>query len=472
MLKPIRILLLFLFHLLVQLGQAQPIDEVPNTLSYEAYLGYVKKHHPLVKQAELTLSAGEATVLQARGGFDPKIEVDYNRKKFKETTYYDERNMTFKIPTWYGVAFKANYEKYTGDFLNPNLSVPENGLYSAGVSFSVAQGLLINERMAALKKARFFNTQSKANRTLLVNTIVFDASSAYFDWVAATNEQHIFDDFLENARIRLNAVARSAAAGEKAEIDVVEARITLQNRTLEQEAAQLKRRKAALLVSTFLWLNNTPLEVQDEVSPIVPKISTVQASLLLEDITNASKWTENHPKILSLTAKINELTVTQRLKQNKLLPKLDLQYNFLSPERDQLQTFNTANYKAFLNFSLPLLLRQERGAIRLAKLKVQEANFERMATSLAIRNKISAIRTEIESLEAQYQLITSIVKDYETLVKAEERKFILGESSLFLINAREQKLIDAQLKANQLLVKQLDATATLYNTLGIAEPSE
>ena len=108
--------------------------------------------------------------------------------------------------------------------------------------------------------------------------------------------------------------------------------------------------------------------------------------------------------------------------------------------------------------------------MRLSTLKIADANFERAATSLSLQNKIAAVGAEIQSLDSQNNLINEIVEDYKTLVQAEERKFTLGESSLFLINAREQKLIDAQLKENELIIKQLHATASLYNTLGIAEP--
>ena len=40
-----------------------------NTLSFEEYLSYVKMHHPIVKQANITLNMGEANLLRARGGF-------------------------------------------------------------------------------------------------------------------------------------------------------------------------------------------------------------------------------------------------------------------------------------------------------------------------------------------------------------------------------------------------------------------
>ncbi|RMB62912.1 TolC family protein [Dokdonia sinensis] len=448
-------------------GFSQDTVSSENILSFEEYLGYVKQHHPLAKQAELVLSTGEANLLKARGGFDPKIEVDYDRKKFKDTEYYDQLNATFKIPTWYGIELKGNFEENTGEFLNPNLNVPDEGLYSAGVSFSLAQGLLINERMATLKKARFFEQQTKADRDLLVNNLIFEASLAYFDWLEAVNEQRIYNTFLENATTRLKAVERSVAEGDKAAIDITEARIAAQNRILSLEAAQLKMQKTRLVVSNFLWLDGIPLEIQEGINPVLPEQESLENSLLLSGITDAAFLLENHPKLVSLDAKIEGLEVDRFLKKNKLLPKVNLQYNFLSPEADQINSFNTANYKAFVDVSFPIFLRKERGDLKLAKLKVQDAEYERTATSLSIQNKLDATQAEITSLTKQNALIADIVVDYQALVQAEERKFFLGESSLFLINSREQKLIDAQLKANEILVKGLSANAKLYNAAGL-----
>lgn len=456
------------FSLLSFKGFGQDPTTLAPTLSFEEYLGYVKKHHPLMKQAALTLSIGEANLLKARGGFDPKIEIDYDRKKFKDIEYYDQLNATFKIPTWYGIEFKVNFEENTGEFLNPNLNVPDGGLYNAGVSFSLAQGFLINERMAALKKARFFREQSKADRDLLINNLLFEASKAYFTWLEASNEQQIFEDFLSNATKRLAAVERSVALGDKAEIDITEARITKQNRLLNLEAANLKRRKAALKLSNYLWINDVPLEIQDNLQPERPDTSTLETLLVLDGITDTDALIQQHPKLLSLDAKISGITVDRALKRNKLLPKIDLEYNFLTPEYDQINTLSSADYKAFLNFSFPIFLRKESGDLRLTKLKLQDANFERNSVALNIQNKLTAVQAEIMSLGTQNNLVNDIVSDYKVLLKAEERKFFLGESSLFLINSREQKLIDAQLKENELQIKQLHAIVRLYNSLGLS----
>ena len=467
----ILVILVFCFTntVLGQIQEENSVDTLSEILTFEEFLGFVKKHHPLVKQANLVLSIGEANLLKARGGFDPKIEVDFDRKKFKDIEYYDQLNSTFKIPTWYGVELKANFEQNNGQFLNPSLNVPNDGLYSVGVSLSLAQGLLINDRIAALKKAKIFVKQSQADRELLVNNIIVEASKAYFEWLQATNNQKIYTNFLDNAQDRLKAIERSVEEGDKAAIDITEARITFQNRKLELEAVKLNGRKASLKVSNFLWLNEIPLQLEEKVSPKSLEIEILENILNINSFLNNRIPNENHPKLLSLQAKIDGLEVERKLKKNNLLPKVDLQYNYLSEDYDRLNSFNTTNYKAFLNLSFPLFLRKERGNLKLTNYKIQDAEFEQDITILELTNKLNAIRFEINSLSEQVQIIEDIVIDYETLVSAEERKFSLGESSLFLINSREQKLIDARLKENSLFTKQLKSYVSYFNVLGLAD---
>jgi len=467
----ILVILVFCFTntVLGQIQEENSVDNLSEILTFEEFLGFVKKHHPLVKQANLVLSTGEANLLKARGGFDPKIEVDFDRKKFKDIEYYDQLNSTFKIPTWYGVELKANFEQNNGQFLNPSLNVPNDGLYSAGVSLSLAQGLLINDRIAALKKAKIFVKQSQADRELLINNIIVEASKAYFEWLQATNDQKIYTNFLDNAQDRLKAIERSVEEGDKAAIDITEARITFQNRKLELEAVKLNGRKASLKVSNFLWLNEIPLQLEEKVSPKSLEIEILENILNINSFLNNRIPNENHPKLLSLQAKIDGLEVERKLKKNNLLPKVDLQYNYLSEDYDRLNSFNTTNYKAFLNLSFPLFMRKERGNLKLTNYKIQDAEFEQDITILELTNKLNAIRFEINSLSEQVQIIEDIVIDYETLVSAEERKFSLGESSLFLINSREQKLIDARLKENSLFTKQLKSYVSYFNVLGLAD---
>ncbi|MFS4468712.1 TolC family protein [Maribacter sp. 2210JD10-5] len=457
---------IYLFFGICLTANAQTQDTL--TLKFAEYLGYVKKFHPIAKQAELTISAGQANLMKSRGGFDPKVSVDYERKEFKDTEYWDRLNATFKIPTWYGIELKGNFEQNDGDFINRSEDVPDDGLYSAGVSVALARGSWINERMATLKKAKFFREQTKADRDLLVNQILFDASLAYFDWLQAYRNSLVFNNFLDNAAIRFEGIKRSALAGDKAAIDTVEAKIAVQNRSLELEQAKVVLRNKSLELSNFLWMgDNIPMEIQPNVIPDLDLDVEIDRTLEILGKPLDSFTLESHPKLKSLGFKIDGLRVDKRLKTNKLLPKIDVEYNFLTETPDLINSFVTEEYKGGINFQFPLFLRKERGDLKLAKIKLRDAQFELDNAEIQIRNKVLAIYNELDSFENQNVLIDDIVFNYETLLAAEERKFSFGESSLFLINSRESKLIDAVLKQNKVENKYFKAKAKLFQSLAV-----
>lgn len=452
---------IFIFSLLPILLLGQTLD----SLSYTEYLGYVKQYHPIAKQADLKLASGEATLLKARGGFDPKVEGSFNEKDYKNTEYYERLNATFKVPTWYGIELKANFEENSGYYLNPENTVPEDGLFSAGVGFSVGQGLFINKRMADLRKAKFFREQTVAERKLMVNEVIYNASIAYFNWVQAYNETKIYENFLNNATTRFNGVKSSVLAGDKAAIDSLESGITVKNRKLELEQAKVKLMKARLEASNYIWLNQTPVDISETIKPVTINEEEIDNVLALNQLE--SFQLNNHPKLIALQRKIDGLGVDQKLKANKLLPKIDLEYNFLTETPDISNSFNSSAYKAKISAAFPLFLRKERGDLKLSKLKVQDANFELSDTELQLKNKIDAITKELESYVTQNKLIKDIVQDYDAMLKAEERKFSFGESSVFLINTRENKLIEVQVKAVKLENKFLSTKAKLFNSLGV-----
>jgi len=454
-------LLLCLF--ISSINYAQIDEEL--TLTFQEYLGYVKQFHPVAKQADLKLEEGQANLIKARGGFDPKLEVDYNRKDFKNKEYFNLFNATFKVPTWYGIDVKANFEENSGLFLNPQNNVPNSGLFTAGVSASLGQGLFINERRATLKKAKFFREQTKAERDLMANNIIYEASLAYFNWLQAYNETEMYTRFLTNAKVRYKGVRESVLAGDKAGVDSLEANININNRALALEQSKVKLMKNNLMVSNFLWLDNAvPLEININVKPEALVPENVNTVLKLQDVLNFNA--ETHPKLKALDSKISALTIDKKLKANKLLPKVDVQYNFITQDPDIGNSLNTSNYKAGLNVAFPIFLRKERGDLKLAKLKIEASNFERSNTFLSLNNKVEALKRELESYVIQNQIIAEVVRDYEKLLVAEERKFSFGESSVFLINYRESSLIDAQLKQLKLNNKFFETKAKLFNSLG------
>ena len=437
-----------------------------SVLTFTEYLGYVKKFHPIVKQANLLIDESEAKLLKARGAFDPKLEVDFDRKKFKETEYFNKLNAAFKIPTWYGIELKGNFEENTGVYLNPESTVPQDGLYAAGISFSLAKDFLINERMATLKRAKLYQQQAMADNQLAVNEILYQASLSYFNWLKSYREKVVYEQFLENAALRFQGVKRSFEVGDRPAIDTTEARIAYSNRKLNLEKADLNFRKASLQLANFLWIDNIPVELEDSMLPDIEITNSIDETLEIA-FFDPNISLEGHPKLLSLDLKSESLNIDRKLKKNNLLPRVDLQYNFYSETPDQLETFNTANYKAGLKVSYPLFTRKERAELKLTNYKLQAVNFERETQAVTLQNKLNAVKNEIDSYENQIAIASTIVSDYSILLKGEERKFEIGESSLFLINSRESKLIENKLKAIEFENLLLQSKGKLFNVLGI-----
>lgn len=436
-----QLLIAFLLFGFAAFGQEFTAKE----LTYTEFLGYVKKYHPLVKNANLEINKAQANLMMARGGFDPKIEVDFSKKQFKDKEYYSILNSSFKIPTWYGIEIKAGFDNNEGIYLNPENTVPNQGLTSLGISVPLGQGLFINQRMADVRKAKLQMKLSQSERKLQAITVLYDASLAYFNWKKNFNEVKLYEAYNKNAGIRFKAIKTSIIEGDKPAIDSIEAGILVKNRRLNLEDSKLKLAKAKLELANFLWLeNNIPFELSEELIPETQLEFTIQESLKTNDLLNTDFSITNHPKINALQSKIDILNVEKKLKANMLLPKIDVGYSYLS-EPSYIDNYQFQDYKIGLDFYFPIFLRKERGSLKLAKYKVQETEFALDLEKVQLSNKINAQRMEIESLQRQKELIKGLVKDHLTMLNSEERLFSFGESSLFLINTRENNLVSAQL---------------------------
>lgn len=448
--------LLLFFDIAILFGQST------NELTFNEFIGYVKQYHPLVKQANLKISEAQAQLMKARGAFDPKIEASYTEKQFNDKNYYNILNGSLKIPTWFGVEIKAAFDNNEGIYLNPENTLPNSGLTSVGINIPLGQGLFINDRMADLKKAKQFQQLNQAEQNLLLTEVIYHASLSYINWRKSYEEVVLYENYVENAELRYKGVLKLIEEGDKPAIDSVEAGITVKSRQLNLENAKLKLLKTKLELSNYIWTeNNIPLEIDDALFPE----KEIQLSILTTlNLNNFEQITlSNHPKLSALDAKISILKIDKKLKANSILPKLDVSYNYLS-EPSAFENYRFEDYKVGVNFSFPLFLRKERANLKLAKLKIQDSelslNFEREQLS----NKIEAQKQEVNSFKKQLNLNSDLVKSYTFMLNGEERLFQLGESSLFIINSRENSLVSSKLSNIDLEFNYLQSTLNLYKT--------
>jgi outer membrane protein TolC len=116
---------------------------------------------------------------------------------------------------------------------------------------------------------------------------------------------------------------------------------------------------------------------------------------------------------------------------------------------------------------MPLFLRQERGNIGMAEVKIMNAQWELDNKRNEIASKIRASWNEVIFYASQTELLRNNVRNYENLMEAERSRFLAGESTVFMMNTRESKVIEAAIKLNETEAKYHKAQAAFRYAVGL-----
>ncbi|WP_317194795.1 TolC family protein [Hymenobacter telluris] len=454
-----------------QLAADRPPTDTARVFSLQDLADLVFANHPVVKQAALLSADAQAQVQQARGGFDPKVGSGFDRKLFGGTDYYNNWGNELKVPIWPGgIDLKASYDRMVGTYVNPEHRTPLDGLAGVGLSVPLGQGLFIDARRSTLRQARIMVTAAEADRVKQINEVWLQAAKDYWNWYYSYQQILLIQEGVNLAETRFRGISRRALLGDQAPIDSVEAQITVQDRQVQATQLQVEIQNARLLLSNHLWnRDGQPVELPTYAVPQAPPISPVD-SVRFEQLRDLAA--NRHPTLIKLDAKIRQLGVEERYRREMLKPKLNVSGTLLSrgdfyrSEVPGYYDFGRDNYKLGVDFALPLFLRQERGKLQQTRLKVQDATLEQQQSRRTIINQVNGVYNTLKAYERQLQVQTQTIANQRILLQAELQKFELGESTIFLINARETKLIDLRLKQESMRASYEKALAELYYYAG------
>lgn len=465
-----RIIVLLIICLTVNKLQAQ---DTLRTLTETDFLAVVKAHHPVAKQASLLVDLARAQLLSIRGNFDPLLFIDNNQKTFDGKNYYNYTNAELAVPTWFGVELYAGLENNFGDFTNREYSLGQSSY--AGISIPVLKDLVLDKRRAALQQGKLFTQQSAFERSAVINDLLFDATKAYWSWAKDYQVLMVLDTTIALNEARYELVRISFQQGDRAAVDTTEALVQLQNFQQQREEAWLKFRKSSLELSAYLWLpNNKPVYLTERVIPDTIWAKQQFTAFPVDVLTNwLTQTVTNHPKLKQFDFKLQALEVERRLKFQSLLPKLDLKYNFLQKGYNVGNAFKNNvfenNYKFGLSAVIPILNRSGIGDYRAARIKIKSTEFDRSFTELNLENKVRFHYNEVLNLQKQIDIYERAYSNYVRLFNAEQLKFTLGETTLFLLNSRETKVLEAQQKLLELKTKFYQAFAALNWAAGVLQ---
>ncbi len=471
------VLLLFLQGKSLTAQVLTPVDTLfilPDSIkpfTIDNFYQLIIENHPIARQASLLSEVARQEIRLARGSFDPKLETAFLTKKYNDQEYYSILNGSLKFPTVFPVNPSIGVEQNKGEFLNPERYLGNEFNYQqfyAGISLPLVRGLITDDRRAALRQASLFRDLTEAEQVTLVNDLLLDAAKNYWQWYYAYYNYRQLDRSVIIATEIFRRVKINFEFGEAATIDTVQAKITLQQRLIDQQEALLDFQNSGIELSNFLWdsLNN-PLALDLQWAPVLQPDPWIMTDGGLAELAQEAR--ENHPELQKLRIRLQQLEVDRRLAAEYLKPQLDLNYYFLNqpfnPEWATSIQFGD-NYKLGIDFSFPIFLRKERAKLAITKVKISNTRYDQTLTEREIINALNATYNRLVNLQSIMNQQREMIANYERLLGAELLNLEQGESDLFRINIQLESLIQSQTKWLKLISDFEKHKAFLYWAAG------
>jgi outer membrane protein TolC len=459
--KLFRIIVLF-FNLIYFSTWAQ------EALTYKDFISQIYSNHPIVKQADFVIKQAEGNLLATKGAFDPSVSLSNDSKTLDEKTYFNYYNSELSYQTPFAVKLKTGLDQSRGSFINPELTNGNLGYF--GVELPLLKGLLLDYKRTELKNANLFVMQTEEEKRAVVNDLVLDASLAYFQWAGNYTILKNVESFEKNAEERLRLIRITFQNGDRAMIDTVEALTQLQNIRIMINEAQVNYFISGIELAKYLWDNTgQPFLLNKDSFPDTLEFERYSSGLVFS--ADFQNLIDNHPDLRKLEFGFKALEIYRKFKLQNMLPELNLRANALSkgywnPALINSFSFND-NYKFGFNFKVPLLLREARGEYKMADFKVKEMEQKILNKRWEIQTKASLYETEKDLVFQKVTLLNNLGQSYEKLLNNEELKLKQGESTLFLINSREQKLLENKNKLLETKIKFIQVWLKQKWSLGL-----
>jgi outer membrane protein TolC len=308
------------------------------------------------------------------------------------------------------------------------------------------------------------NKMSLQDQKTIINNLLFEASNAYWEWMKSHQVAENIQQIVEISENRFQLIKKSFLLGERPAIDTLEAYTQVQFYQNYVQNAQLNIQKNQILLSSYLWNDQGQnVILNDKIVPdneIANQKAWGQFDINLNSMLARAE--ELHPEIKSYDFKLNALKIEKQLKFQNLLPKINFDYQQLSPGNQFANMFNensfSKNYIAGLKIELPIPLRFGRAEYEKAKIKLQDEQLNQNIKRNSIQVKIKQYHAEFENLKRQLKIQQDLIENYKKLSQSEDIRLQNGEGSLFLVNSRELKTLES-------IEKMLETRAKFYKSM-------
>jgi outer membrane protein, heavy metal efflux system len=422
-----------------------------------------RSYYPLILAAARELAAAEGNLKSAKGGFDPLWRSSAAWEATgKYPTFRAQTAIEQPTPVWGSTLF-AGYRTGLGTFADYDKKALTNdfGEFRAGLRVPLLRDGSIDRRRATITQQELNTAAAEASKEQQELETIRAASLRYWDWVSASVRLRAFKDWLALAQSRDGQLAERVKHGDISELERTENQRTILQRRNVVVLAERDLTLAAYELSLFFRSASETHE------PIVPAPEQAPQSLTPEpakenevDRNQASEQAvfARRPDLRRAELARERLGVEVTLAENQKLPGVDVT---LAASRDFGPSdpgLNKPVFEAIALLDIPLLNRPAQGRLEAAE---QERARATLQLKLARDRARVDIRSALISLGVAKERAALAHQEFELakkLATAELARFDLGESSLLVVNQREQASAEAE-------VRSIDAAADYQRAL-------
>lgn len=432
---------------------------------------------PKILAAVEKAAAARAKVLAARGAFDS----EWQTKSLNWLSgFYDGRTVDSKVvkPIFdTGIEVSAGYRISDGIYpiYEDEYVTNDLGEINFEVVFALIQDRRFGPRRFALRQAVLDTTLTDLELLRAKFQVQHASLRTYWDWVAAGQRLLVYVRLLDLALTRDQAFRKRIAEGDLAEIFLVENSQNLLKRQSLVVEAERDFRIAALRLGLYLRDANGEKVPPSgaRLPPDFPEVSTAVLDSLPADLARA---VTRQVSVAQVETEIEKERNAIALGENTFKPQVDLSVKLARDFGGGSETRFGNDVIVSLDVKYPMRRRKARGMIDEARANIRSLQQERRLLVDQLDAQILGIAEQIAANVRFARITAQEVVQAQELEEAERIRFQEGASDFFVVNVREERTADAQVRAIDARLAYFKALADYYaataDTLSLGIDSE
>ncbi|MBY0549522.1 MAG: TolC family protein [Candidatus Obscuribacterales bacterium] len=433
-------------------------------LQFEPFLASVDAFYPQLDAADSRRRIASARRLEVQGAFDPVLTTLDGFTLMQNTSKFATRKRVvfnqpgLEIPFRSGVRILSTYRYNPRSAQSNFIETGYGGEYAGGVGVPLLRGLIVNERETNEKVAKIEEPVATQTFSLTRLDILLRASLSYWNWVGAQRKLEVTRKLVQLSELLVAVAGKRAQAGDLPRIDVTEAEEDIQRRKADQIAADLDFKRATFELSVYLFDNNRrPCPYLSETN-VPPQWPLPQQFTVEQTEACVAKAIARRPELKRIGLQRNQARLRLKLAKNDLLPQADALY---TQGYDTGQSGIGNVYRMQVNFSEPLFLRGARGRMKANEFNIDALNSEEIAERQRLVAEVMTAAAAINAAHQRYLAVQLQTVKANEVYQGEQRRFSMGDSTVFLVTQRERQLFDARINLINTQVEYLQALARM-----------